>query len=129
MLGRACYVVDDDFLIGLRWFTDDVCREGDPLHNLAEAYIERSSYSPVQHDNRKLKEEMLLRRVQGADASAVVLTAAKMCEPGLEEQVAYIQRLDELGTPHFVNEFEENMSSFSALEMQVETFVENLLFD
>ena len=129
MLGRACYVVDDDFLIGLRWFTDDVCREGDPLHNLAEAYIERSSYSPVQHDNRKLKEEMLLRRVQGADASAVVLTAAKMCEPGLEEQVAYVLALDSEKIPYFISEFEENMSNFGGLELQVETFAENLLFD
>ncbi|MDP7032824.1 MAG: 2-hydroxyacyl-CoA dehydratase, partial [Gemmatimonadota bacterium] len=49
MLGRTSYLVDDDLLIGLRWITDDVPTDGDPLLNLAEAYIERSSYSPVQH--------------------------------------------------------------------------------
>jgi len=128
MLGRTSYVVDDDFLIGLRWITSDVPTEGDPLHNLAESYIERSSYSPVQHDLRKPKEEMLLERIQQSGAEAAVLAAAKMCEPGLEEQVAYTHALDEAGIAYFVSEFEENMSSFDQLEMQMETFVENLLF-
>ena len=128
MLGRSCYVVDDDLLIGQRWILSDVTTEGDPLAALATAYLEQSSYSPVQHDDRKQKEDMLEERIDGAGAKAVVLAAAKMCEPGLEEQVAYTQALDKRGIPYFVNEFEESMSSFSQLELQVETFVENLLF-
>jgi len=47
---------------------------------------------------------------------------------GLEEQVAYTHTLDDKGIPYFVSEFEENMSSFEQLEMQVETFLENLMF-
>lgn len=128
MLGRTCYLVDDDFHIGMRWITDDVETDGDPLRNLAEAYIERSSYSPVQHDLRKPKEKMLIARINAARADAAVLAAAKMCEPGLEEQVTYTHALDDEGIAYFVSEFEENMTSFSQLEMQLETFVENLLF-
>jgi len=128
MVGRSCYVVDDDLMIGLRWILDDVPMDGDPLRNLATAYIENSSYSPVQHDLRKPKEKMLLDRIRAARADAVILTAAKMCEPGLEEQVAYTRALDEADIPYFVSEFEENMTSFDQLEVQVETFVENLLF-
>jgi len=128
MLGRTCYLVDDDLMIGLRWLLADVPTEGNPLHNLARAYIENSSYSPVQHDLRKPKEEMLLKRLDAARADAVIVAAAKMCEPGLEEQVAYTHALDDKGIPYFVSEFEENMTSFDQLEMQVETFLENLLF-
>jgi benzoyl-CoA reductase subunit C len=128
MLGRTCYVVDDDFLIGLRYLLEDVSARRDPWHGLAEAYIERSSYSPVQHDLRKPKEEMLAQRIETARADAVIVAAAKMCEPGLEEQVAYTHMLDEKGVPYFISEFEENMISFEHLEMQVETFLENLLF-
>ncbi len=128
MLGRTCYLVDDDLLIGLRWLTADVPSDGDPLEALARAYIETSSYSPVQHDLRKPKEEMLLARVAAARADAVILAAAKMCEPGLEEQVAYVQALEAHEIPYFVSEFEENMTSFENLEMQVETFLESLLF-
>jgi benzoyl-CoA reductase subunit C len=127
-IGRSCYVVDDDFLIGLRWLLEDVATEGDPLANLAAAYLEKSSYSPVQHDLRKPKEKMLLERINHAKATAAIVTAAKMCEPGLEEQVAYTRALDEAGIPYFMGEFEENMTSFDSMEIQLETFVENILF-
>jgi len=128
-IGRSCYVVDDDLLIGLRWLLTDVPQDGDPLRALAEAYIERSAYSPVQHDLRKPKEDMLLRRIRESSAQAAIITAAKMCEPGLEEQVAYTKALERENIPYFVSEFEENMTSFDQLEIQLETFVENLLFD
>jgi len=127
-IGRSCYVVDDDLLVGLRWITSDVPTDGDPLQQLATAYLERSTYSPVQHDPRKPKEKMLLERVRHAGARAVIVSAAKMCEPGLEEQVAYVHALDEARIPYFVTEFEESMTSFDQLEIQLETFVENILF-
>jgi benzoyl-CoA reductase subunit C len=115
-IARSCDVVDDDLLIGMRWILDEVPVNGDPLGALAHAYLERSSYSPVQ-------------RVQASGAQAAIVTAAKMCEPGLEEQVGYTRALEHAGVPFFVSEFEENMTSFEQLEVQLETFVENLLFD
>jgi benzoyl-CoA reductase subunit C len=128
-IARSCYVVDDDLLIGLRWLTSDVPVVGDPLDALATAYIDHSSHSPVQHDLRKPKERMLFERLDGAGAQAAILLAAKMCEPGLEELVVHTRALDGRGVRYFVSEFEENMSSFDQLEIQLETFVENLLFD
>jgi len=127
-ISQSCYVVDDDLLIGLRWILEDVSLEGDPLFNLAEAYLEKSSYSPVQHDARKPKEKMLLQRIADSGAEAAIITAAKMCEPGLEDQVAYTRALDEKGIPYFVSEFEESMTSFDQMEIQLETFTENILF-
>jgi benzoyl-CoA reductase subunit C len=128
-IDQSCYVVDDDLFIGLRWILEDVPTDGDDLlYNLAEAYLESSSYSPVQHDLRKPKEEMLLQRVARSGAEAVLVTAAKMCEPALDEQVTYTHALDKAGIPYLVSEFEENMSDFDNLETQLETFSENLLF-
>jgi benzoyl-CoA reductase subunit C len=130
-IASSCYVVDDDLLIGLRYLLEDVPtgRDDEPWLALARAYLDTSSYSPVQHDLRKPKEEMLLKRVKASGAQAAIVTAAKMCEPGLEEQVGYTRALDHAGVPYFVSEFEENMTSFEQLEVQLETFVENLLFD
>lgn len=128
-IAQSCYVVDDDLLIGLRWIVEDVDTTGDPLHNLAEAYLERSTYSPVQHDPRKPKEKMLIERIRNAGAGAAIVTAAKMCEPGLDEQVTYGKALDEAGIPYFVSEFEESTTTFDGLQIQLETFVENVLFD
>jgi benzoyl-CoA reductase subunit C len=129
-IAQSCYVVDDDLLIGLRWFTHDVGADAvNPLNALAEAYLARSTYSPVQHDTRKPKEQMLLERVREARADAVIIAAAKMCEPGLDEQVAYGKALDEAHIPYFVTEFEEKMSGFDQLQLQLETFVESILFE
>lgn len=128
-IARSCYVVDDDLLIGLRWIVSDVPTDGDPLQALADSYLERSAHSPVQHDLRKPKEQMLLERLDRAHAQAAILMAAKMCEPGLEELVVHTRALDRRGIRYFVSEFEESMTTFDSLEIQLETFVENLVFE
>ncbi|HEV2283111.1 MAG TPA: 2-hydroxyacyl-CoA dehydratase family protein [bacterium] len=125
----ACYIVDDDLLIGLRWLTEDVPAGGEPFANLAAAYLDGSTYSPVQHDPRKPKSEMLLRRIREAKAEAAIVAAPKMCEPGLEEQVNHIRALEGAGIPHLVMEFEEKMTVFEQMRMEVETFAESLLLD
>ena len=127
-LDDTCYVVDDDLLIGLRFLTSDVPETADPMWALAESFIERSAASPVQHDERKTKEGYLMEMVKTSRADAVIVTAAKFCEPGLDEQVAWSKHLDEVGTPHLVLEFEEKMTSFEQMSMQLETFAESLLF-
>ena len=84
----------------------------------------------MQHDAPQAQGGDAARGASGrAGAQAAIVTAAKMCEPGLEEQVAYTRALEQAGVPFFVSEFEENMTSFEQLEVQLETFVENLLFD
>ncbi len=127
-IDQTCYIVDDDLFIGLRWILNDIPLDGDPLFNLAHSYLENSSYSPVQHDLRKPKGKMLQQRVRDSGAEAVVVTAAKMCEPALDEQVTYIHALERQGIPYLVSEFEENMNDVGNLDMQLETFTENLLF-
>jgi len=124
----ACFVVDDDLLIGLRWMTSDVPESGDPIWALAESFVERSAASPVQHDERKTKEGYLMEMLRSSKADAAILTAAKFCEPGLDEQVAWSKHLDQAGIQYLVLEFEEKMTSFEQMAMQVETFAESLLF-
>ena len=123
-----CYVVDDDLLIGLRWITDDVPESGDPIWALAESFVERSAASPVQHDERKTKEGYLMEMLRASKADGAILTAAKFCEPGLDEQVAWSKHLDQERIAYLVLEFEEKMTSFEQMGMQLETFSESLLF-
>jgi benzoyl-CoA reductase subunit C len=125
----VCFIVDDDLLIGQRWITADVAEDGDPVWALAESYIERSAASPVQYDARKRKEDVLLRMVREARAEAAIISAAKFCEPGLDDQLAQSRWLDQHDIPNLVLEFEEKMTSFEQMAMQVETFAESLLFD
>ncbi|HEX8731611.1 MAG TPA: 2-hydroxyacyl-CoA dehydratase [Ktedonobacterales bacterium] len=125
----VCFIVDDDLLIGQRWITEDVPEDGDPVWALAESYIQRSAASPVQYDARKPKEDTLLAMLRAARADAAIISAAKFCEPGLDDQLALSRRLDREKVPCLVLEFEEKMTSFEQMAMQVETFAESLLFD
>ncbi len=123
-----CYIVDDDLLIGLRWFTADVPETGDPMWALAGSFVERSAASPVQHDERKTKEGYLMAMIESNKADGAIVSAAKFCEPGLDEQVAWSKHLDQVGVQYLVLEFEEKMTSFEQMAMQLETFAESLLF-
>ncbi len=127
-IGRSCHVVDDDLLLGLRWIDGDIAPHGDPLAALAAAYGRQSPYCPVRHDGRTTGAESLLRRVHACAARAVILAAPKMCEPGLEELVPAAAALDRAAIPYCVCEFEQSMHSFDLLELQLETFAENILY-
>ena len=125
----GCYILDDDFLIGWRWFVEDIPTDGDPVRNLARAYLDQSVYSGVKHDNRQSKSKHLVDRVRETGASAVLILAAKFCEPALFDYALYRQALEKAGIPHLSLEFEEKMWIFDKARSEVETFVESMLFD
>ena len=125
----GCYLVDDDFLLGWRFFREDVSAEPDPLRGLAGAYRERSVYSGTKHDLREPKARHLLDKVRETKADAVVILAAKFCEPALFDYALYRKALDEAKVPHLFLEFEEKTWVFDRLRTEVETFVESMLFE
>jgi len=125
----GCYIVDDDLLIGWRWFESDVPETGDPVEALASSYLHRSVYSSVRHDPRRPRSEELVRRVRESGANAVLFCPAKFCEPALLDYVLHRQALDRESIPHLMVEFEEKMWTFDRIRNEVETFVESILFE
>ena len=127
----GCYLVDDDFLLGWRFFREDVLDdgEGDPLQALARAYRESSVYSAVKHDLRERKAAHLVEKATRTGADAVVILAAKFCEPALFDYVLYRKALQQAGIPHLFLEFEEKAWVFDRMRSEVETFVESMLFE
>jgi len=127
-LEEACYVVDDDFLLGARLIKGDVAEHGDPLLNLAEAYCNETTYCSTQHDPRRAKSDGFLEKCRTAEAQAVILAPAKFCEPGLDDQVHFMKRAEREGLPSLQMEFQERMKDFDGIRVQTETFAEALLF-
>jgi benzoyl-CoA reductase subunit C len=125
----GCYILDDDFLRGSRWFTEDVPIQANPLFSLAESYSERACYSGTKHDTREVKAAHLINLVKEKKADAVVFQAAKFCEPALFDYALYRKTLDDAKIPHLLLEFEEKTWIFDRARSEVETFVESLLFD
>jgi benzoyl-CoA reductase subunit C len=125
----GCYVVEDDFLLGWRWFTSDVPTGGDPFLQLAASYVDRAVPSSTRHESREHRSAGLVAKVRRARADAVVFTPAKFCEPALFDYVLMKQGLEREGIPHLLVEYEEKMWTFERTRNEVETFVESMLFE
>ncbi len=125
----GCYVVEDDLLLGWRWFTSDVASDGDPFARLGAAYVNQAVPSSTRHEGRRHRAAGLIEKVRRARADAVVFMPAKFCEPALFDYVLMKQGLDRAGIPHLLVEFEEKMWTFERTRNEIETFVESMLFD
>ena len=125
----GCYILDDDFLQGWRWFTSEVPIQENPLRALAESYANRSVFSGTKHDMRYPKAAHLIANAKAKKTDAVIILAAKFCEPALFDYVLFRKALDEANIPHLFLEFEEKAWIFDRARSQVETFVESMLFD
>jgi benzoyl-CoA reductase subunit C len=123
----GCYVVEDDLLLGLRWFDRPVEAGEDPLGAMARAFIDSGVTTSIRHDRRR-KGEALLDRVKASGAEGVIFSAAKFCEPALLDYPLMRAALERRGIPSLAFEFEEKMGTFESLRTQVETFVESILF-
>jgi benzoyl-CoA reductase subunit C len=118
----VCYIVEDDFIMVSQWLTQEVPQDSDPLLSLARSYRDLFSYCPIQHDDRKPKYYGLLDKCHRSQAQAVILCPPKFCEPGLDDQVLAAQALEREGIPYLAMEFEEKMTTFEQLRLQIETF-------
>jgi benzoyl-CoA reductase subunit C len=125
----GCYVVEDDLLLGWRWFVSDVASDGDPFERLGTAYVNQAVPSSTRHEGRQHRAEGLIEKVRRARADAVVFMPAKFCEPALFDYVLMKQGLERAGIPHLLVEFEEKMWTFERTRNEIETFVESMLFE
>jgi benzoyl-CoA reductase subunit C len=125
----GCDLVEDDLALSHRWFNGDVPVSDDPVRALAESYVQNSVYSSVRHDIRHPRCEGLEEKIRKTRADAVIFLIAKFCEPAYFDYVLFKKKVDELGLPHLLLEFEEKLFTFDRLRTEVETFVESLVFD
>ena len=100
----------------------------DPLESLATSYVR----TPVDIGVRATpttKGAAVLSRVDAAKAQGVLFLTAKFCEPALEDVVLYRRALEARGLPYLHMEFEEKSTTYEQARLQLETFVESILFD
>jgi benzoyl-CoA reductase subunit C len=123
----GCYVVEDELEPLPRW-CDPVAGAPDPLEALARGYVT----TPVDIGVRRApttKAAAIRERVARSGAQGVIFLTAKFCEPALEDVVLYRRGLDGMGVPYLHLEFEEKSTAYEQSRLQLETFVESILFD
>lgn len=125
----GCYVLDDDILLGLRWYADDIPVDSDdPLGAMADAFLTQAPDCAVHHVGGESRVEAFGKRLARVGADGVIFAAAKFCEPALYDYVLLKDEVERRGLPYVTFEFEEKMFVFDSIQTQVETFVESVLF-
>lgn len=123
----GCYVVDDDFTLVNRWLLDDVPTAGDPIRQLASAFLHRSAetsakYQPVQ----ALKGKFLVDAVKQSGAEGVIFAAPSFCDPALLDRPMLESALDRVDVPHIGFKYAENSAQLQPVREQAGTFADSI---
>jgi benzoyl-CoA reductase subunit C len=123
----GCYVVDDDLLLVTRWLTGDVGVEGDPLRNLALAFLHHSESTAAKYEpNQKEKGQHLVRAVKRTAAEGVIFAAPSFCDPALLERPMLQHVLKEAGIPYIAFKYAENSGQMQPIREQAGTFADSI---
>jgi benzoyl-CoA reductase subunit C len=123
----GCYVVDDDFMLVTRWLLDDVPAAGNPLEELAKAFLHRSASTAAKYDARREdKGQYLLRQVRDGAAEGVVFAAPSFCDPALLERPMLQDVLAGQNIPYTAFKYAENTGQMAPIREQAGTFADSI---
>jgi benzoyl-CoA reductase subunit C len=123
----GCYVVDDDLLLITRWLTGEVGVEGDPLRNLALAFLHQSESTAAKYEpNQKEKGQHLVRAVKRTGAEGVIFASPSFCDPALLERPMLQHVLKEAGIPYIAFKYAENSGQMQPIREQAGTFADSI---
>jgi benzoyl-CoA reductase subunit C len=123
----GCYVVDDDLLLVTRWLIDDVPVAGDPLQNLALAFLHQSESTAAKYEpNLKEKGQHLVRAVKRSAAEGVIFAAPSFCDPALLDRPMLQHVLKDAGIPFIAFKYAENSGQMQPIREQAGTFADSI---
>jgi benzoyl-CoA reductase subunit C len=123
----GCYVVDDDLLLVTRWLTADTLVEGDPLRNLASAFLHQSEATAARYEpDLKEKGQHLVRAVRRSGAEGVIFAAPSFCDPALLDRPMQQHVLKDAGIPYIAFKYAENSGQMQPIREQAGTFSDSI---
>ena len=123
----GCYVVDDDLLLVTRWLTADVPTEGNPLQNLALAFLHQSESTAAKYEpNLKEKGQHLVRAVRRTGAEGVIFACPSFCDPALLERPMLQHVLKDADIPYVAFKYAENSGQMQPIREQAGTFADSI---
>ncbi|HVA57413.1 MAG: benzoyl-CoA reductase subunit C [Gemmatimonadaceae bacterium] len=123
----GCYVVDDDFLLGDRFMTRDVPLDGDPLRNLADAFVRNDLKTSVLFEgDPDGKRNLMKQRADAAHADGIIFATPSFCDPALLDQPMLRNGAERAGLPCIAFKYAENTGQFQQFREQAGTFSDSL---
>ena len=123
----GCYIVDDDFMLVNRWENSDVPVEGDPLRNLALAYLHNSASTSAKYEpDQAQKGAYLVEAVKRTRAEGVIFAAPSFCDPALLERPMLQHVLAAHNIPYIAFKYAENSGQMQPIREQAGTFADSI---
>ena len=123
----GCYVVDDDYMLVNRWLMEEVSTEGDPIRNLADAFLHHSADSAAKYCTKKEEVgQYLLDSVKKNSAEGVIFAAPSFCDPALLERPMLADRMTQHNIPHISFKYAENSGQMQPIREQAGTFADSI---
>jgi benzoyl-CoA reductase subunit C len=123
----GCYIVDDDFMLILRFLVGDVEEEGDPIAALSRAFIHRATQTSSRYDERREdKGRGLVEQVRSRGAEGVIFAAPSFCDPALLERPMLQEVLQKNGIPFTAFKYAENTGQMAPIREQAGTFADSI---
>jgi benzoyl-CoA reductase subunit C len=123
----GCYIVDDDFMQITRWLLDQVPLDGDPLHNLSQAFIHGSMDMAAKYEPDGAKKgKFLVELVNQKGAEGVIFAAPSFCDPALLDRPMLANLLDAEEIPYIAFQYAENSGQMQPIREQAGTFADSI---
>jgi benzoyl-CoA reductase subunit C len=121
----GCYIVDDDFQLGLTWFSDDIPdNTGDPVGALVDSLLKLKTYSSAVFETEPSRGEILAGRVKERQADGVIFCAPSFCDPALLDRPMLERAMDKYHIKHTNFQYHENLGQFHVIKEQAGTFAD-----
>jgi benzoyl-CoA reductase subunit C len=121
----GCYIVDDDFQLGLKWFCRDIPEDtGDPIGALVDGYLSQSTSSSAVFDRENAKGERLAEAVRNCKADGVIFCAPSFCDPALLDRPMLESAMNRHHIRHTSFQYHENLGQFRVIKEQAGTFAD-----
>ncbi|MBT3789029.1 MAG: benzoyl-CoA reductase subunit C [Alphaproteobacteria bacterium] len=123
----GCYIVDDDFMLVTRWLLEDVPTTGDPVQNLADAFLHHSAETAAKYvDSYEAKGQFIVESVKKYAAEGVVFAAPSFCDPALLDQPMLHTALNDNNIPFTAFQYAENSGQMQPIREQAGTFADSI---
>ena len=123
----GCYVVDDDLLLVTRWLLGDVPTKGDPLENLAQAFLHQSMSTAAKYEpDLAEKGQHLVRAVERTKAEGVIFACPSFCDPALLDRPMLQRVLKAANIPYIAFKYAENSGQMQPIREQAGTFADSI---
>ena len=109
-----------------RWLTVDVPTDGDPLRNLALAFLHHSESTAAKFEPNQSEKGQHLVRLRHTNAEGVIFAGPSFCDPALLDRPMLQHVLAAAGVPYIAFKYAENSGQMQPIREQAGTFADSI---